>query len=57
MSEATRVALNGAYETEPGHGGGRDDYLDKAGITTFLIVEKVLSLTFTVSVLLTLPMF
>lgn len=41
MSEPTKEALNGAYETEPGHGGERDSYLEKAGISTYLIVEKV----------------
>ncbi len=41
MSEATKEALKGAYETEPGHGGERDAYLDKTGVTTYLIVEKV----------------
>ena len=41
VSESTKEALKGAYETEPGHGGDRDSYLDKAGMDTFLIVEKV----------------
>lgn len=41
VSESTKEALNGAYETEPGHGGERDGYLEKAGIQTYLIVEKV----------------
>lgn len=42
VSEPTKEALNGAYETEPGHGGDRDSYLMKTGIETFLIVEKKL---------------
>lgn len=41
MSEPTKEALNGAYETEPGNGGDRDSYLEKSGIKTYLIVEKV----------------
>ena len=41
MSEATKDALKGAYDTEPGNGGERDPYLEKAGTTTYLIVEKV----------------
>lgn len=46
MSEATKEALNGAYDTEPGHGGERDAYLEKTGTITYLIVEKVNLLTF-----------
>lgn len=41
VSEATKEALKGVYETEPGHGGERDGYLEKIGINTYLIVEKV----------------
>ena len=41
MSEPTKEALNGAYETEPGNGGERDSYLEKNGVKTYLIVEKV----------------
>lgn len=41
VSEATKKALNGAYDTEPGDGGSRDTYLEK--INTYLIVEKVCS--------------
>ena len=44
MSAATKDALRGAYETEPGHGGERDAYLDKTGVTTYLIVEKASAL-------------
>ena len=41
ISEATKDALKGAYDTEPGDGGSRDDYLEKMDIKTYLIVEKV----------------
>lgn len=41
MSEATKEALKGAYETDPGSGEERDGYLKNAGIKTYLIVERV----------------
>jgi hypothetical protein len=41
VSEPTKEALKGAYETEPGNGEDRDDYLKKSGTKTYLIVEKV----------------
>lgn len=41
VSEATKEALKGAYDTEPGNGGERDAYLEKMGTQTYLIVEKV----------------
>ena len=41
ISEATKEALKGVYDTEPGDGGERDPYLERTGTKTYFIVEKV----------------
>ena len=42
ISEATKEALKGVYDTEPGDGGERDAYLERMGTKTYFIVEKVM---------------
>jgi hypothetical protein len=40
ISEATKQALNGAYEVEPGNGRQRSKYLDEHKVETYLVIPK-----------------